>query len=96
MKIRQNEMLFHIFIKDPRNGRKADSGVARLQGVEGSGMAGPVETLGSSWMPLAIRACNLWSSCYPLVYPKPHGPEHLYGYIFLFFGGPDEIKSINS
>jgi hypothetical protein len=36
----------------PRNGRKAVSVVARPQGIEGSGMAGPVETLGSPW-PLA-------------------------------------------
>jgi hypothetical protein len=39
----------------PRNGRKAASGVARPQGVEGSGMAGPGETLGSPWIHLAIR-----------------------------------------
>jgi hypothetical protein len=31
----------------PRNGRKAVSGMARLQGVEGLGRAGPGETLGS-------------------------------------------------
>jgi hypothetical protein len=42
----------------PRNGRKAVSAVARLQSVEGSGMAGPEETLGSPWIPLAIRAWN--------------------------------------
>jgi hypothetical protein len=40
----------------PRNGCKAVSGVARLQGVEGLGMAGLGETLGSPWIPLAIRA----------------------------------------
>jgi hypothetical protein len=39
-----------------RNGRKVVSGVACLQGVEESGMTGPGETLGSSWIPLAIRA----------------------------------------
>jgi hypothetical protein len=36
---------------------KAVSGVAHLQEVKGSGMAGPGETLGSPWPPLAIR---LW------------------------------------
>jgi hypothetical protein len=40
----------------PRNGRKAFSGVARPQGLEGSGLAGPGETLGNPWIPLAIRA----------------------------------------
>jgi hypothetical protein len=39
-----------------RDRPKAVSGVAHLQGVEGSGMAGPVKTLGSLWTPLAIRA----------------------------------------
>jgi hypothetical protein len=38
-----------------RNGHKAVSGVARLQDVEGQGMAGPGETLRSPWPPLAIR-----------------------------------------
>jgi hypothetical protein len=31
-------------------------GVARPQGVEGLGMAGPGETLGSPWIPLPVRA----------------------------------------
>jgi hypothetical protein len=35
-----------------RNGHNAVLGVARLQGVEGLGMAGPGETLGSPWIPL--------------------------------------------
>jgi hypothetical protein len=39
----------------PQNTCKAVLGVAHLQGVEGSGMAGPSETLGSSWPPLATR-----------------------------------------
>ena len=43
----------------PWNGRKAVSGVAHLQGVEGSGMAGPGETLGSPWPPLALHPCSL-------------------------------------
>jgi hypothetical protein len=34
------------------------SGMARQQGVEGSGMAGPGDTLGSPWPPLAIRPCT--------------------------------------
>jgi hypothetical protein len=29
---------------------------ARPQGLEGSGMAGPGETLGSPWIPLPVRA----------------------------------------
>jgi hypothetical protein len=33
--------------------------VAHPQGIEGSGMAGPGETLGSPWPPLAIRPCFL-------------------------------------
>jgi hypothetical protein len=39
-------------------GRKAVWGVARPQGVEGLGMAGPHETLGSPWIPLPVRACG--------------------------------------
>jgi hypothetical protein len=42
----------------PRNGLKAVSGVARPQGIEGSGIAGPGETLRSPCTPLAIRACS--------------------------------------
>jgi hypothetical protein len=38
----------------PEKGRKAVSWVACPQGVEGSGMAGPGETLESPWPPLAI------------------------------------------
>jgi hypothetical protein len=34
---------------------KAISGAAHPQGLEGSGMAGPDETLESPWPPLAIR-----------------------------------------
>jgi hypothetical protein len=41
---------------NPRNGHKAVLGVACPQGVEGSGRAGPGETLGSPWTPIAIRA----------------------------------------
>jgi hypothetical protein len=40
----------------PPNGLKAIWEVARPQGVEGSGMAGPGETLGSPWIPLPVRA----------------------------------------
>jgi hypothetical protein len=40
----------------PRNGHKAVSGMAHPQPVEGLGMAGPGQTLGSPWIPLAIRA----------------------------------------
>jgi hypothetical protein len=43
-----------------RNGRKAVSGVAWPQGIEGSGMAGPGETLGSPWIPLAIQAIQAY------------------------------------
>jgi hypothetical protein len=39
-----------------RNGLKDVSGVARPQGEEGSGMAGPGETLKSPWIPLVIQA----------------------------------------
>jgi hypothetical protein len=39
----------------PLNSRKAVSGVAKLQSVEGYGMAGPNNTLGSPWPPLAIH-----------------------------------------
>jgi hypothetical protein len=42
----------------PRNGHKAVSGVARLRVIEGSGMAGPGETLGSPWPSLAIHPCS--------------------------------------
>jgi hypothetical protein len=41
----------------PRNGSKAILELARPQGIEGSGMAGPDETLGSPWPPLAIHLC---------------------------------------
>jgi hypothetical protein len=48
------------FAGRPHSGRAtpeaAVSGVARLQGVEGWGMAGPGETLGSPWPPLVIRS----------------------------------------
>jgi hypothetical protein len=49
----------------PPNGRKAVWAVARPQGVEGSGMAGPVETLGSLWIPpsrtgLIVIRRSLW------------------------------------
>jgi hypothetical protein len=40
----------------PRNDCKVVSGVVCPQGVEGSGMAGLVETLGSLWISLALRA----------------------------------------
>jgi hypothetical protein len=40
----------------PRTDRKAVSRVAPQQGVEGSGMAGPGETLESPWIPLSIQA----------------------------------------
>jgi hypothetical protein len=40
----------------PRNSHKAVSGMACPQGIKGSGMAGLGETLGSLWIPLAIRA----------------------------------------
>jgi hypothetical protein len=52
----------------PPDSCKAVSGVARPQGIEGSSMAGPGETLGSPWPPLAIRPC-LWASvlrCYDI------------------------------
>jgi hypothetical protein len=39
----------------PKNGRKTVLGVARPPGMEGLGMAGPGETSGSPWPPLAIR-----------------------------------------
>jgi hypothetical protein len=41
-------------VASPAGGR---FGVARLQGIEGLGMADPGETSGSPWLPLAIR---LW------------------------------------
>jgi hypothetical protein len=41
-----------------RNGCKAILGVARPQGIEGSGMAGQGKTLGRQWIPLAIRDCE--------------------------------------
>jgi hypothetical protein len=40
----------------PQNGIKAVLGVARPQGIEGLGMAGLGETLGSPWILLHIRA----------------------------------------
>jgi hypothetical protein len=45
----------------PRGKKKKPTavwGVARPQGVEGSGMAGPGETLRSPWIPLPVRACK--------------------------------------
>jgi hypothetical protein len=44
----------------PRNSRKAVSGVAHQQGLEGSDRAGLGETLGSPWPPLAIRLRGNW------------------------------------
>jgi hypothetical protein len=43
----------------PQNGRKAVLGVACPQGVEGMGMADLAETLGSPWIPLAVRAWRM-------------------------------------
>jgi hypothetical protein len=42
--------------RPPQKRPKAVLGVARPQGIEGSGMAGPGETLRSLWIPLAIWA----------------------------------------
>jgi hypothetical protein len=42
----------------PRNDHKAILGVARPQGIEGSGKAGP----SNPWTPLVIWACSLLSS----------------------------------
>jgi hypothetical protein len=47
-----------LWASNPRNGRKAVSGVARPQGVKGLGMAGPGETLRSPSPPLAIHPCS--------------------------------------
>jgi hypothetical protein len=41
----------------PKNARKTVLWVAHPQSVEGSGLAGPNETLESPWIPLAIWAC---------------------------------------
>jgi hypothetical protein len=49
----------------PCNIHKAVSGVAHPQDVEGSGMAGLDDTLGSPWPPLVT--C-LWLACFPLVF----------------------------
>jgi hypothetical protein len=43
--------------KGEEDSHKAVSGVACLQGIEGYGMAGQDETLGSPWPPLAICPC---------------------------------------
>jgi hypothetical protein len=54
-----------LWLGHPRNSHKAASGVAFLQGIEGWGMAGPDETLGSPWpvghpMPYAhVSECTL-------------------------------------
>jgi hypothetical protein len=46
---------YTLWVGHPRNGCKSVSGVALPKGVEGSGMAGPCETLGSPRPPLAIH-----------------------------------------
>jgi hypothetical protein len=51
-----------LWAAHPKKGLKAVSGVALPQGIEGQGRAGPGETLGSSWPPLAIRPCTSESS----------------------------------
>jgi hypothetical protein len=43
----------------PINTLKTVLGVARPQGIEGLGMAGPSQTSGSPWPPLAIHPCLL-------------------------------------
>jgi hypothetical protein len=49
-------------IQGGRRWPQAVLGVSLSQGVEGSGMAGTGETLGSLWIPLAIWACrSLWT-----------------------------------
>jgi hypothetical protein len=45
-----------LWVGHPQNGYKAVPSVARSHGVEGSGLAGLFETIGSPWIPLAIRA----------------------------------------
>jgi hypothetical protein len=45
-----------LLVGHARNSCKAVLEVARLQGVERSGMAGPGETSGSPCIPLAMRA----------------------------------------
>jgi hypothetical protein len=54
--VKDSRLLPALWAGHPRNDHKTILGVARPQGVEGSGMAGPAETLGSLWIPLAIRA----------------------------------------
>jgi hypothetical protein len=44
-----------------RNSHKAVSGVARPQGIEGLGMVGPGDTLGSPWIPLGLAIRVLFS-----------------------------------
>jgi hypothetical protein len=43
-----------LLVGHPRNVCKTVSGVARLRDVEGLGLAGPSDTLGSPWPPLTI------------------------------------------
>jgi hypothetical protein len=42
----------------PQTAVRPFGGVDRPQGIEGSGMAGLGETLGSLWIPLPVRACR--------------------------------------
>jgi hypothetical protein len=47
-----------LWVGHLRNGRKSVSGVARLQGIEESGKAGPGDSLRSPWQPPTIRPCD--------------------------------------
>jgi len=57
-KTEDNRRLPTLWARHPRNSCKTISGVARPHSVEGLGMAGPRETLGTPWPPLAIRPCG--------------------------------------
>jgi hypothetical protein len=53
-RLHQTHPLYAQVGSHPRNAHKAVLGGTHPQGVEGAGMAGPGETLGSLWIPLAM------------------------------------------
>jgi hypothetical protein len=76
-------------VSSPQNSRKVYLGVARPQGVEGLGIVGSSETLGSLCPPLAIRP---WIVLLGLISHHPQNPLYLghqgthYHYYFFVFG----------
>jgi hypothetical protein len=56
-RVKDGQRLATLWVSHPHNDHIGVSGVAHPQGVERLGMAGPSDTLGNPWPPLAIHPC---------------------------------------